>query len=301
VPSIWTYVEVIRAAAVGRSWDWTAIGTVALAVVTFATLGYTIFSTRYDRRAADNRAAHDREAAMQREARDRADAEQRLREERYVSEQRIRDERAVAAEVQRRDAQRTSAIELIRRVAALQPLMNSVPALAQREQASSARRKLAELPVSPHEFRDLECRAAIESLRLGAWTEAAMLGTGDAAVTAADRYRQLVRLVDEAALTTPHRDRDVDALLNFATWVRITLRMLADDEIIPSIYGGAAETPVLGSGDSMPAWTPSPLPPEWVDEVSVNAPLRRSATVQIGTRTSQTEASNKSVESETPE
>ena len=54
--------------------------------------------------------------------------------------------------------------------------------------------------------------SAINSLRHGAWTDAAMLGTSDAAEEAADRNRTLVRLVDELPHARPprHRDRDVD-------------------------------------------------------------------------------------------
>jgi len=73
-----------------------------------------------------------------------------------------------------------------------------------------------------------------------------------------------VRLVDEAALTGSVPDRDVDTLLNYATWVRITLRMLVDEEAVPPIYGGSPEYPQLGLADQMPAWTPHPLPPGWM-------------------------------------
>lgn len=45
---------------------------------------------------------------------------------------------------------------------------------------------------------DPEVLAAINSLRRGAWTEAAMLGTGEAAEAVAERYRTLVRVIDHA-------------------------------------------------------------------------------------------------------
>lgn len=69
---------------------------------------------------------------------------------------------------------------------------------------------------------------------------------------AAERYRALVRLVDEAARTSPVPDRDIDALLNYATWVRISLRMLAVDESVPTIRGGSPEYPLLGLAAHMP-------------------------------------------------
>jgi hypothetical protein len=113
----------------------------------------------------------------------------------------------------------------------------------------------------------------------------ALLGSGDAAEKAAERYRALVRLVDEAALTGSVPDRDVDTLLNYATWVRITLRMLVDEEAVPPIYGGSPEYPQLGLADQMSPWTPHPLPPGWDVETAVNAPLRRSTRARIGTAT----------------
>jgi len=54
-----------------------------------------------------------------------------------------------------------------------------------------------------------ESRALVESVRHGAWTEVALLGPGDAADKAAERYRALVRLIDEAALTGTVPDRDI--------------------------------------------------------------------------------------------
>lgn len=75
---------------------------------------------------------------------------------------------------------------------------------------------------------DPEALGAIDSLRQGAWTEAAMLGTGAAAEEAAHRYRTLVQLVDEAASMSPFSDQDEGSLLNYARWVQISLRMLAE-------------------------------------------------------------------------
>jgi len=110
-----------------------------------------------------------------------------------------------------------------------------------------------------------------------------MLGSGEAAQTAADRYRQLVRLVDEAALSSDRLPgRDVDSLRHYAMWVRITLRTLAASETVPPIYGGSAQAPLLGLAEHMPAWMPNPAPDGWNDEVEVDAPLRRSAKAHVG-------------------
>lgn len=274
----------LRAALRGISWNWTAIGTVFLAVVTLAALVTTIVVTRQDRRRADEQAERERSEAAKREARDRADADMRLQQERDASEQRIREEREQAAKIRRREAQRAHAIELIRLVALLQPLMASVPGVAVREAAGSSPFPRGSSFTRP---RDGEAWAAIESLRIGTWTEGAMLGGAGAARQAAERCRQLVRLVDEAARTTGLQDRDVDSLLNFGTWVRISLRMLAGDETVPPICGESAESPVLGQVD-LPPWVPNPLPPEWNEETAVNAPLRRSVMAHFGTGHSKT-------------
>ena len=104
--------------------------------------------------------------------------------------------------------------------------------------------------------------------------EASLLGTSDAAKTAADRYYHLVQLVYEASNKVNTSSRDVETLLNYSRWVRISLRMLTDNETVPSIYGGSPEFPVLGLADHMPAWLPHPLPPMWGDEASADAPTR---------------------------
>lgn len=288
--ALWiVYVDAVRTALRGISWNFTAIGTVLLAAATVGILIYTVMSTRRDRRdaedraerdrqAAEDRAERDREDAKNRASRDRADAERRLQEERDLSERRIREERAEAAEIRRRDAQRVNAIDLVRRVAQVQPLMANVPSLALREGAGTSPWAAGAFPGGP---RDAECRSAIESLRHGAWTEVVLLGDGDAARKAGERYRLLVRLVDQATLTAERRDRDIDTMLNYATWVRISLRMLADNETVPEIVGGP-DQPVLGMAEHMPLWAPEPRPPGWDDELEVNAPLRRSSRANFG-------------------
>lgn len=136
-------------------------------------------------------------------------------------------------------------------------------------------------------MRDTENYAdsVMMSLRHGAWTEAAMLGTGEAAEQAADRYRTLVRLLDEATRTAPFPDRDRDTLRNYARWVLISLRTLADSETVPSISGGSAQRPMLGLADHMPAWLPYPIPPGWDDIAEADPPVRRSSAGTNGTST----------------
>ncbi len=92
-----------------------------------------------------------------------------------------------------------------------------------------------------------------------------------------------IRLVDEAALSSSRiSDRDIDSLRHYAMWVRITLRALAESEEVPPIYGGSAEAPLLGLPEHMPAWVPNPVPDGWNDETEVDAPLSRSASLQVG-------------------
>ena len=252
-------------AAHGLSWNWTAIGTVSLAGVTFVTLLFTIYQARKERHQA---------------AADRAAADQRLADERAAGEQRIRDERAHADDVRRRERLLDNASVLMQRVATLQPYLPTVPGAILRGRAGTAPFPGA---LSNSVPGDEECRAAIASLRHGAWTEASMLGSGEAAQSAADRYRRLVTLVNEVALG-PARlpDRDIDSLRHYAMWIRITLRTLAASETVPTIYGGSAEAPLLGLAEHMPAWLPHPIPDGWDDESEVNAPLRRSARAQVG-------------------
>ena len=279
MPWFSTEVALLRATLRGVSWNWTAIGTVALAVVTVVGLGVTIYYARRDRRDAEQRADRERRDAEDRSKRDREDAERRLREERQLSEQHLREERQHAAEVRRRDRQAANATELMRRVSELQPRLGTVPSLTLRERAGPN-------PVLRQDDSLLrarwDARQAIDSLRHGAWTEAAMLGASDAAREAAVRYRHLVRLVDQATLGSSWSDRDADSLSNFATWVRISLRSLAEDETVPPIRSGAPEGPEPQSGDeSPPVWKPDPLPPDWEDESRVNPPIRRSSTIRI--------------------
>jgi hypothetical protein len=231
------------------SWDWTAIGTVGLALVT--SVGLVI-------------------------------SEMRLREERARSDRAMQKEREEAADVRRRDRQRVDAIELIRHLTILQPLLTGVPALALRERRGSSPFPGAHSFTGPE---DLEARAAVELLRRGGWTEAALLGPDGAAREAADRYRQLVRLVDEATLSQPGDKRDlvIDALSNYSTWVRMSLQGLAENETVPTIGDGARKFPDLGQ-EPGEAWKPNPEPPDWAAETKLNRPIRRSMKQEVHTR-----------------
>ena len=70
--------------------DWIAVGTIALAALTFAALAYTIVTTTRERRQS---------------AADRAEAALRLREEREAGDRRVREERDYAEAVRRQERQ----------------------------------------------------------------------------------------------------------------------------------------------------------------------------------------------------
>jgi len=81
------------------------------------------------------------------------------------------------------------------RVAELQPYLPTVPGTTLRGRAGTVPIRGGISNSVPND----ECRAAIASMRHGAWTEALMLGSGETAQSATDRCRRLVRLVDEVA------------------------------------------------------------------------------------------------------
>lgn len=175
----------------GVNWDkWTAIGTLilaagtlVLALVTFWTLLYTIRATNRDRKQA---------------AKDREDAETRLESERKAGDQRLKDERDHAAEVRRRDRQIDRISVLAARVAEMQAYLDEVPGAALR--AGWGRNSPS---LQSRSMVGEEALTALNSLRHGAWTEAAMLGTGEAAEQAAGRYLSLLILVDDRPARTP--------------------------------------------------------------------------------------------------
>jgi hypothetical protein len=244
-----------RTTASGISWNWTAIGTVALALATFAALGYTILATRRDRAQA---------------ARDRAEAEKNLREERAAGNGRLQAEQAHDADMRRRDRQIANAAALVARVAEIRSHMDGVPNAYLRASFSS----LGGSPVA-RRLDEPETLAAIASLKHGAWAEAAMLGTGKAAEVAAGRYRRLADLVDDAASEgSSTQDRDIRSLKNYARWVLITLRMLAENETVPPFTEGARAYPSLGDEEVKRAWRPDPIPAQWESpEVDVPVPV----------------------------
>lgn len=108
----------------------------------------------------------------------------------------------------------------------------------------------------------------MDSLRHGAFAEAPFLGAGEAAEEAADRYRSLVQLVVSAAKDGSSDEEQTTATLGaYARWVRISLRMLAENGTVPPINGGTPARPILGLPKNMPIWQPSPVPPGWNEEI----------------------------------
>jgi hypothetical protein len=113
-------------------------------------------------------------------------------------------------------------------------------------------------------------------------TEAAMLGTGNAAEAAADRYRTLLRLLVEASndrFDSHYPDRDRDTLRHYARWALISLSNLAENETVPQPAPGCV-TPQVGS--DLPAWLPDPLPPGWDEMGQADLPVRISAQFTFG-------------------
>jgi hypothetical protein len=240
----------------GINWDaLTAIGTLALAVVTLLTLAYAIWTTRRERRQA---------------ASDREDAEKRLEAERMAGDQRLRSQQDHEAKMRRRDRQIANVAALVARVADIRAHLSDVPGIYSRAGFASIGTS-----ITAHHPSDPETLAAISSLEHGAWAEAAMLGTSEAAEKAAGRYRTLARLVDEAASEfSSAYDRDLKSLRNYARWVLLSLRMLAEDETVPPFSEGAPPYPMLGLGDGMPVWRPDPIPVRWdAPEVDVPVPV----------------------------
>lgn len=256
----------------GINWDAvTAIGALILAAVTLLTLAYAIWTTRRDRKQA---------------AEDRTAADQRLAEERAAGDQRLNDERTHGAEMRRRDRQIANVAVLVARVADIRAHMSDVPGIHSRSAFSSMG-----ATITAHHPSDPETLAAISSLRHGEWAEAAMLGTSETAELAAGRYRTLARLVDDAAseFSSTH-DRDLASLRNYARWVLITLRTLAEDETVPPFSEGARPYPMLGVEDGMPVWQPDPIPTRW-DVAEADVPVPVSASFASARRTADATAS----------
>lgn len=251
--------------------DWlTAGGTVLLALITAVTLIVTVRITRADRRHDDKIRAEDRAQAATvlgeeraRAERDRADAAQRLQDERELAAQRLRDERDHAEKTRRHERRSDNADALIQRIATLQPYLAVVPGVwIRRDRGPGGHEQ------GVRYLRDDGCLAAVDTLLHGVWAETTMLGRDDVGAVAAARYRYLVKLVEDLARHRPEKPkRDVRTLRNYARWVRISLRELAEDGAVPPIYGGSPEFPLLGLAEEMPPWLPHPLPPGWTDEL----------------------------------
>jgi hypothetical protein len=260
--------------------DWlTAGGTVLLALITAITLIATVRITKADRRHDTKIRAEDRAEAKKvldgehaRAEHDRADAAQRLDEERELARQRLQDERDHAEKTRRRERQADNAYMLIQRIAAVLPYLDNVPGTWIRRDRQAGGRA-----PGVRYLGEEECRAAVDTLRQGAWAETIMLGRDHAADEAAARYRCLAKLIESLARSQqaakPERERDVRTVRNYARWVRISLGMLAEDGSVPQIHGGSAQSPLLGLAD-MPAWLPDPLPPGWLDEQDEESRVR---------------------------
>ena len=224
-----------------NSGAWTAVGTIALAVVTVAAVVINIIITVQDRRRA---------AAS-------------LTAERELADARLREERDHAEQVRRRERQADNARVLIQRIAALQPYLPTVPGTFTRHTFPQAKYQ----PVT-HHHGDEACREAISSLQHGAFAEAPLLGQGEAAQIAAGRYRHLVQLILTVANDNgPDEERQTGTLRSYARWVRISLRALAENGSVPLIYGGSPEYPQLGLPEHMPVWQPNPAPTGWNEEI----------------------------------
>jgi len=215
---------------------WTAVGTLALAAVTFVALFVTIVVTREDRKRADRN----------------------LTCERRLAEVRLKQERDHAERIRRRERQADNVRALLQRMAVLQPCLGTVPGVEARIGPSNL--------IIPRQS-DEECREAMASLTHGALAEVPLLGADNAAQEAAARYRFFVGLVRAAAKdNSSDRERLAGTLRSYARWLKISLRMLAENQTVPMIQDGSTEYPVLGVPDDMPQWQPSPIPPGWHEE-----------------------------------
>ena len=83
--------------------------------------------------------------------------------------------------------------------------------------------------------------------------------------------------MDEAASeSSSTQDRDIKSLKNYARWVLLSLRMLAENETVPPFSEGAPPYPMLGVEDGMPVWRPDPIPARW-DAAEADVPVPVSA------------------------
>jgi len=256
--------------------QWTAYGTVGLAVVTVLGLGLSLWGERRARKIGDKRLREEQERAQE----DREAAEQRLREEREESDRRIREERAAADHRQLRERQIKNATELLHRIADLHPYLPVLPLL--RGHRSSR---------DPFADRLAECRDAVLSLQRGAETEVHALHNRQAA----ELYRtyvQLVLAVREGSwaqqldqLKHPELGQAQEKLCariegdlrRFALYVRLWLEVLIEgDEIPQDVLGplasvGSPSIPVLGNPPEYGAfWNPQSIPPRWYDYLQLD-------------------------------
>jgi hypothetical protein len=272
MPFLPPYTYMASAApAANTHWDkWTAIGTLLLAAVTFATLVFAVVDAAFARR----RAAEDREAA-----------DKRLEDERKAGNQRIEAERRHEADLRRRERQVDRASALVGRIARLQEYLNLLPGAALRGEWG-----LNSPSLQSRMMVGQEALIALSSLRHGAWTEAAMLGMSLDGDQAAGRYTTLVRLADEAALTADLSERDKTSLRNYARWVLLSMRALTQEHDVPMQYERNDTYPKFGKAEHEDAWLPMPIPPGWDDMAEADPPEHRSKRIDISWNTDSTPA-----------
>jgi hypothetical protein len=223
---------------------------------------------RADKHLADEQERHDKEISEERRLADERLAKQlahsdaQLAEERAHSAAQLREERDHAEEVRRRERQADNARILLQRVVELQPYLDTIPGMS-----------IGYRPGDSAEVIE-ERGAAVQSLRHGAMAEVPLLSADGEAKIVAERYRQLVQLI-HAVANDNGSDRGwlASTLKAYARWVRITLRMLAENQTVPPIHGGSPEIPLLGIPADQPIWQPNPIPPGWNDELDAETAI----------------------------
>lgn len=245
----------------------TAVGTLSAAVAAVFAIGATLWLARRDRSAAEEL----RQADLAQAAQDRAEADQRLRDEREASDQRLRDERADADRRQVRDWQAAAAVNLLERIAGVQPHLERIAA------GRPAFRDASEVG-------DSSRRDAVLALQQGAYTDALALGCANGTVL----YRTLVSLVvstpivldeiSKAEGSTPGLREKVaeTAALNirrYARYVRLQLCRLIETGDIPDSAVGqdarSVDAPVVAISAVM--WTPVETPDDWFQDTNTDS------------------------------
>lgn len=255
----------------------TGWATVGLGVVALATLVYTAYIAKRDRKDADRRIKEQQEFDDRRAQKDRAGAEARLEAERKAADERLESERAHLEKVRQRERQQDSATRLLGHIARLQPLMGRVPYVFIKSQSTLASGVRGDQS-------DVDCEMVVQGLRLGGFAD--VPGLRDA--QAGEQYRTLVHLVLTAAYGKHHRDPDTSEatrkrvsglatvdLSRYATFVRLSLEHLIDqgESLNPGEGGEGISFPMFARrpGDGS-AWAPILVPQGWQEAVSRDNP-----------------------------